>query len=181
MKMAAAVLLTAQGEPYIYQGEELGYWGTKSNGDEFVRTPVLWNTDGSGLADGSLSGKVDMNMLSSSISVESQETDASSILNVYRDFAALRNTYPALALGHMEKHPVYNDSNTEAGQIAAWYMVYEGEKMLVLHNFGETPFVLSLSDDLSRPVGLLGSAETGTGGNASQLKLGGMSSVVFEL
>ena len=181
MKMAAAVLLTAQGEPYIYQGEELGYWGTKSNGDEFVRTPVMWNADGSGLADGSLSGKVDMNMLSSSISVESQETDASSILNVYRDFAALRNTYPALALGHMEKHPVYNDSNTEAGQIAAWYMVYEGEKMLVLHNFGETPFVLSLSDDLSRPVGLLGSAETGTGGNASQLKLGGMSSVVFEL
>ena len=181
MKMAAAVLLTAQGEPYIYQGEELGYWGTKGNGDEFVRTPVLWNADGSGLADGSLSGKVDMNMLSSSISVESQETDASSILNVYRDFAALRNTYPALALGHMEKHPVYNDSNTEAGQIAAWYMVYEGEKMLVLHNFGETPFVLSLSDDLSRPVGLLGSAETGTGGNASQLKLGGMSSVVFEL
>ena len=181
MKMAAAVLLTAQGEPYIYQGEELGYWGTKSNGDEFVRTPVLWNADGSGLADGSLSGKVDMNMLSSSISVESQEADASSILNVYRDFAALRNTYPALALGHMEKHPVYNDSNTEAGQIAAWYMIYEGEKMLVLHNFGETPFVLSLSDDLSRPVGLLGSAETGTGENASQLKLGGMSSVVFEL
>ena len=181
MKMAAAVLLTAQGEPYIYQGEELGYWGTKSNGDEFVRTPVLWNADGSGLADGSLSGKVDMNMLRSSISVESQEADESSILNVYRDFAALRNTYPALALGHMEKHPVYNDSNTEAGQIAAWYMVYEGEKMLVLHNFGETPFVLSLGDDLSRPVGLLGSAETGTGENASQLKLGGMSSVVFEL
>ena len=34
MKVAAAVLLTAQGAPYIYQGEELGYWGTKSNGDE---------------------------------------------------------------------------------------------------------------------------------------------------
>ena len=26
MKVAAAVLLTAQGAPYIYQGEELGYW-----------------------------------------------------------------------------------------------------------------------------------------------------------
>lgn len=181
MKMAAAVLLTAQGEPYVYQGEELGYWGVKSNGDEYVRTPIMWNADGSGLADGSLSGKLDMNMLTSSISVESQEADESSILNVYRDFAALRNTYPALALGHMEKHPVYNESNTEAGQIAAWYMVYEGEKMLVLHNFGEEPFILTLSDDMSRPVGLLGDAETGTGENASQLKLGGMSSVVFEL
>ena len=42
MKVAAAVLLTAQGAPYIYQGEELGYWGTKSNGDEYVRTPVSY-------------------------------------------------------------------------------------------------------------------------------------------
>lgn len=181
MKMAAAVLLTAQGEPYIYQGEELGYWGTKSNGDEYVRTPIMWNADGSGLADGSLSGKVDRDMLSSSISVESQEQDASSILNVYKTFGELRNTYPALALGSMEKHPVYNDTNSEASQIAAWYMVYEGERMLVIHNFGEDDFVLTLSDDLSKPVGLLGTAKTGTGENASQLLLGGMSSVVFEL
>ena len=181
MKMAAAVLLTAQGEPYIYQGEELGYWGIKDNGDEYVRSPIMWNADGSELADGSLSGKVDRNMLSSSISVESQEQDASSILNVYRGFGKLRNSYPALALGTMEKHPVYNDGNSDAAQIAAWYMVYEGEKMLVIHNFGESSFVLTLTDDLSKPVGLLGSAETGTGVNSGQLRLGGLSSVVFEL
>ena len=120
-------------------------------------------------------------MLSSSISVEAQEQDPSSILNVYRTFSALRNTYPALAQGTMEKHPVYNDSNAEADQIAAWYMVHEGEKMLVLHNFGEQPMVLTLTDDLSRPVALLGTAEAGTGENASQLLLGSLSSVVFEL
>ncbi len=57
MKVAAAVLLTAQGAPYIYQGEELGYWGTKSNGDEYVRTPILWDKAGNELASGSLSGK----------------------------------------------------------------------------------------------------------------------------
>ena len=181
MKMAAAVLLTAQGEPYIYQGEELGYWGIKDNGDEYVRSPIMWNADGSELADGSLSGKVDRNMLSSSISVESQEQDASSILNVYRGFGKLRNSYPALALGTMEKHPVYNDGNSDAAQIAAWYMVYEGEKMLVIHNFGESSFVLTLTDDLSKPVGLLGTAETGTGVNSGQLRLDGLSSVVFEL
>lgn len=182
MKMAAAVLLTAQGEPYIYQGEELGYWGTKNNGDEYVRTPIMWNADGSGLADGSLSGKVDMNMLSSEISVESQESDEESILNVYRTFGSLRNTYPALALGLMEKHPVYNDTNADAAQIAAWYMSYEGEKMLVIHNFGEDSFVLDLpDDDLSRPVALMGTAETGTGDDAARLLLGGLSSVVFEL
>ena len=123
-----------------------------------------------------------MNMLSSEISVESQESDEESILNVYRTFGSLRNTYPALALGSMEKHPVYNDTNADAAQIAAWYMSYEGEKMLVIHNFGEDSFVLDLpDDDLSRPVALMGTAETGTGDDAARLLLGGLSSVVFEL
>ncbi len=37
MRLAGVVLLTAGGQPYIYQGEELGYWGSKSSGDEDVR------------------------------------------------------------------------------------------------------------------------------------------------
>ena len=181
MKLAGAVLLTAQGSPYIYQGEELGYWGTKANGDEYVRTPVMWDRNGSGLADGSLSGKVDMGMLTSSISVEAQQDDAGSILNVYRTFGRLRNTYPALALGTMEKHPVYNENNTGYSQIAAWYMVYEGQKMLVVHNFGEEAQVLDFTDDLSAPVALLGDAQVQSGDGSTALRLDGLSSVVFDL
>ena len=41
-KLAAAVLLTAPGEPYIYYGEELGIYGTKEKADEYVRSPMLW-------------------------------------------------------------------------------------------------------------------------------------------
>lgn len=81
MKVAAAVLLTAQGAPYIYQGEELGYWGTKSNGDEYVRTPILWDKAGNELASGSLSGKIDMQMLTAAISVEAQADDDGSLGN----------------------------------------------------------------------------------------------------
>ena len=99
------MLLTAQGAPYIYQGEELGYWGTKSNGDEYVRTPILWDKAGNELASGSLSGKIDMQMLTPAISVEAQADDDGSLLNLYRTFARLRNTYPVLAQGKMVKHP----------------------------------------------------------------------------
>ena len=35
-------MLTAPGSPYIYYGEELGIYGTKANGDEYVRSPMLW-------------------------------------------------------------------------------------------------------------------------------------------
>ena len=40
---AAALMLTTPGKPFIYQGEELGYWGTKEGGDEYVRTPIMWD------------------------------------------------------------------------------------------------------------------------------------------
>lgn len=181
LRLAAAVLLTAQGAPYIYQGEELGYWGTKGNGDEFVRTPILWDKAGSELATGSLSGKVDMQMLTPAISVEAQQAAEGSLLNVYRTFAQLRNTYPALAQGKMVRHPIYNDGNTTQKSIAAWYRELDGQRMLVLHNFGSEAQILTLSDQLDKAVGVLGEVKLQPGDTSSQLLMGACSSVVFTL
>lgn len=128
-KLAAAVLLTSPGKPYIYQGEELGYWGNKGKGDEYVRAPIKWARN-SGLASASLGGKVDHAMLSESISVEAQEQDPASILRVYRNFAQARNAWKALAQGEME--PLSSPNSA----VALWKMSYEGQTVLVAHNFG---------------------------------------------
>lgn len=181
MKVAAAVLLTAQGAPYIYQGEELGYWGTKSNGDECVRTPILWDKAGNELASGSLSGKIDMQMLTAAISVEAQADDDGSLLNLYRTFARLRNTYPVLAQGKMVKHPVYNDGNTSQQSIAAWYRELDGERMLVVHNFGQETQILTLTDQPDKAVGVSGEVKLQRGDASSKLLMGAWSSVVFAL
>ncbi len=179
MKLAGAMLLTAGGEPYIYQGEELGYWGTQSSGDEYVRTPIMWDQAGTEVADGYLDGKVDNSMLTSSISVEYQEEAESSILNVYRQFGKLRNTYPALAEGKMVEHGTYNSSNTTYSTIACWYMVADEGKALVIHNLGTNTVELDLSsDDLSKPIGLLGTAKVSADGKS--LQIGAFSSVVFD-
>ncbi len=180
MKLAGAMLLTAGGEPYIYQGEELGYWGTQDSGDEYVRTPIMWDEAGNEVADGYLDGKVDNSMLTSSISVEAQEESSSSILNVYRTFGQLRNTYPALAEGKMVEHGTYNSTNTSYSSIACWYMVADEEKALVIHNLGTNTVELDLSgDDLSSPVGLLGTAKVSSDGKS--LQIGPFSSIVFDL
>ena len=181
LRVAAAVLLTAQGEPYIYQGEELGYWGTKSNGDEYVRTPILWDRAGRELASGSLSGKVDRQMLTESISVEAQAEEENSLLNLYRTFARLRNTYPALAEGAMTKHPVYNENNADGEAVAVWYREKEGERMFVAHNFGDKALTLTLDDALGKAVGLSGEATIKRDGGSTLLTLGAYSSVVFTL
>ena len=170
MKQAAAMLLTTPGKPFIYQGEELGYWGTKAGGDEYVRTPILWDKAGKQCAKKGVNNQVDGDMLTPSISVEAQAADDASLLTVYRTWSRLRNTYPALADGTMTEAP------GNGGTLAAWYMTgAEGPRLLVLHNTGVSVKTLTLTGDTSCPVALLGSA-TLTG---NTLKLGPHSSLVF--
>jgi len=170
-KQAAAILLTASGKPFIYQGEELGYTGTNTNSqDEWRRAPMNW--DGGSLADAKLNGRYDAALKGSSYSVKTQEADANSILNVYKQFSRLRNTYPALAEGTMS---VYGDPDNA---VAAWYMTdSEGNKMLVVHNLSSSKKTFETSADMSKPVGLLGGGSI----NGKYLTLNGNSSVVFKL
>jgi glycosidase len=172
-KLAAAVLLTAGGSPYIYYGEELGLYGTQTNGDEYVRSPMLWGDN----TVTSYTDKIDKTVASSIQSVAQQQADANSLLNVYLQFTQLRNTYPALAEGTMTKHSKYNDSNTTDKYIGAWYMTKDNQKMLVVHNFSATQYTVTLTDDIDKTVGLNGSVEQ----KGQQFRLGGYTSVVFLL
>lgn len=176
-KLAAAVLLTAAGSPYIYYGEELGLYGTKTNGDEYVRSPMLWGD----ASTTDYTDKVDAGVASSVRPVTEQQTDAASLLNTYITFAQLRNTYPALAEGTMSKHPVYNDANGTYEALAAWYMTKDSEKMLVLHNFGSAELQFPLTDEVEKAVAVSGDVKQLTDGAQTQLKLGGYASVVFIL
>jgi glycosidase len=171
MKQAGAMLLSGPGKPFIYQGEELGYYGAKDNGDEYVRTPMLWDKAGKECAKKGVNNKVDGNMLTGAISVESQSADNASILNVYKTWSRLRNTYPALAEGSMSA------ANLNGSSMAAWYMTSGSQKLLVIHNVASSAKTVAVSDDMSKPVALLGTASVK--GNA--LTLGANSSVVFEL
>ena len=127
-KLAAAVLLSCSGHPYIYQGEELGYWGNKSGGDEYVRSPIRW-TRGGFLASAKL--RYDASMLTDDLSVEAELEDRNSVLNVYRDFSLARRSYPALTDGILG----YCSEASGARNIAAWYRIKDSQKMLVIHNF----------------------------------------------
>ncbi len=172
MKLAGAVLLTAGGEPYIYQGEELGYLGNKNNGDEYVRTPIMWTSDGSSYADAKLDGKIDSEMRKSSYSVEVQAADSTSVLSTYMKFGELRDRYKALAKGSFD----YCSSASSVQSVSAWYRSCEDQKVLVLHNFGTAPATLNLpNDDLTRLIVTNGSVKV----KDHKLTLGAYASAVF--
>ena len=179
MKQAAAFLLTAEGEPYIYQGEELGYWGKDHDDggeDEYVRAPIVWDNAGAA-ASKDLGGKIDMTLLQDDISVANQTKNPESLLRTYYEWTKARNSVPALAVGKMSKHGKYNENNTSDKTIAAWYMTAaDGSKALVLHNVGSTEKTISLPDDkLTDKAVSLGSVSV----SGSDVTLGANSSAVF--
>ena len=172
-KQAAAMMLTTSGKPFIYQGEELGYWGSKDQkGDVYVRTPIMWDKAGKDCAKKGVENNVDNAMLSASISVEAQSADKESLLTVYRDFSRIRNTYSALAEGTMTA------SALNSGSVASWYMTSsDGQKMLVIHNCGNAEKRLDVSDSISKPVAVLGTVKA----DHNTLIMPAHSSVVFDL
>ena len=170
MKLAGALLLTSPGKPFIYQGEELGYWGEKSRGDEFIRSPMKWTREGR-IASGAFGGKIDTGMLGPEISVEAQLEDEDSILRMYKAFARARNTCPALSHGQMA------EVTSRIDALALWTMSYGGQTVLVAHNFGNTPVQTALPEyKLTKTVVSNGeySVKDGT------LSLGPFASAVFE-
>ena len=177
-KLAAAVLLTSAGHPYIYYGEELGLYGTKDNGDEYVRSPMLWGDS----YTTNYTDKTDATVSKNVKTVADQQADTHSLLNIYFSLTRLRNTYPALAEGNMTKHSVYNESQEKDYKpIAAWYMTKDNEKLLVIHNFGGTAILLPLTDKIEKVLFVNGEAQQNTDSDSYTLKLGGYASVVFKL
>ena len=170
-KQAAAILLSGPGKPFMYQGEELGYWGTKSGGDEYVRTPIMWDKAGNQIAKKGVNNKVDGNMLKADISVEAQQANDDSILKVYQTWSRLRNTYPALAQGQMA------EAGLSGSSIAAWYMTEGSQKLLVIHNVASSEKKVTVNDPMENPIALLGTASY----SEKELTLGGNSSVIFAL
>ena len=106
-----------------------------------------------------------------SISVAVQEANAESLLNVYKTWSRLRNTYPALAEGTMTAAP------GNGGTIAAWYMTSGNQKLLVIHNTSGSEKTVTVSDNMTHALGLLGTASY----DHDKLTLGPNSSVVFKL
>ena len=174
-KLAGAVLLTSAGSPYIYYGEELGLFGTQDNGDEYVRTPMLWGDK----YTTAYTSKIDATVASTIKSVSEQQADTTSLLSLYRKFTQLRNTYPALAKGTMSQHATFNDASSTYNAIGAWYMTADAQKLLVIHNFSASDQDIPLTESYRKAVATNGTVQYKKATEGIWLKLGAYSSVVL--
>lgn len=139
-KLAATILLTLPGSPFIYYGEELGMKGYRDNSqdgqivsgygiayDEFRRTPFLW-----GEVEQMTSWFPDEMNLDTPTLLE-QKNDENSLFNTYQTMIEIRKENPALMYGN--SFVSYKD-NTSLIQGYIRHYAYEDytQTLLIVHN-----------------------------------------------
>ena len=145
LKMAAGLLLTMNGSPFVYYGEEIGMMSTGQK-DENKRLPMVWSkTDLSGMTNGPSNSDKEFEAVK--LGVDEQEQDPDSLLNFYKRALRIRNENPEIARGTVEKiNSLCNGSQ------AAITKTYEGSVVGIVYN-------ISLEEAIS--VDLTGTALEG--------------------
>ena len=139
-KMAAALLLTLPGSPYLYYGEEIGMQGKKP--DQYIREPFIWDAKAKDRSRTTwIAPRYSAD--SSVVPAVQQIKDKSSIYNHYKTFIQLRNTSKALTYGELEPVILANK------ELCAFVRATNDESVLVLHNLSQTDVTLALPDALA--------------------------------
>ena len=125
MRMAAALLLTLPGSPFLYYGEELGMLGVKP--DEHIREPFNWAMDGSDDGETTwLSPKYSHDRALDPLS--QQQNDSLSMFHHYKTLIGLRNNNPALTYGSMDPVP------GSPAALSSFLRIHEMDTLWVIHN-----------------------------------------------
>ncbi|MCU0495756.1 MAG: alpha-amylase family glycosyl hydrolase [Anaerolineae bacterium] len=98
-RIAASVLLTLPGVPFIYYGEEIGMVGEKP--DELIRTPLQWDAtpETAGFTTGTPWQAVNPDF--TTVNIAAQTDDPDSLLSLYRGLIQLRGEHSALRTGNL--------------------------------------------------------------------------------
>lgn len=133
-KLAASILLTLPGNPFIYYGEELGMLGIKP--DEKIREPYIWGdrvhqtTWQENEYNKETEGYIE------------QRYNEDSLLTHYINWIKIRKENEELRYGKYVKYIVDND------KVFSFKMNYKGKEVIVLHNLSDKDIDLKLDEKM---------------------------------
>jgi alpha-glucosidase len=152
-KVAATMLLTLRGTPFLYYGEELGlpegkipraeivdppgrkYWPIYK-GRDGCRTPMPWDaTTHAGFSTGKPWLRVNPDY--ARVNVESERRDPNSLLNFYRQVLALRRASPALQRGSYR-------ALDQSSDVFAYERATADQRLLIALNFSSRPATIDI-------------------------------------
>ncbi len=130
-RVAATMLMTAPGVPFIYYGEEVGMLGLKP--DEQIRAPMQWSSEQYGGFTTGTPWEALQPDFADGKNVAVETADAQSLLSHYRTLIRLRNEHAALRVGAI----ALVDASTPA--IYSLMRSNPGEKLLIVVNLSGEP------------------------------------------
>ncbi len=139
-RVAAGILLTLPGTPYIYYGEEIGMIGVKP--DEYIREPFIWDADKKDKQQThweSPKYSTDQTVVPLTI----QKNDPNSLFNFYKKFVNYRNGSPALTYGSIENSPL------TIQEVVSFIRQKDGERVLIIHNVSDAEVTLKMDGQLA--------------------------------
>lgn len=129
--LAAGILMTFPGTPYIYYGTEIGMMKGSQGGDLGKRTPMQWNnTSKAGFTTGTPWTSVANN--SNPYNVSYQLNDTNSLLNYYRKLISVRKKFSSLRRGEFKL------LSTSDPQVLSYIRIGTNESVLVVANFSSS-------------------------------------------
>lgn len=134
VRVAANMLFTLPGAPYIYYGEEIGMFGEKP--DPHIREPMLWSDPPDEIRSTWIEPEYSNDDTVTPVSV--QLADEESLLNHYKKMIALRNSRPALTYGELV--PVTGMDE----QLVVFLRRHEKDELFVIHNVGSDQLDVTL-------------------------------------
>jgi alpha-glucosidase len=168
-KVAATMLLTLRGTPFLYYGEELGlrqgripraeivdppgrkYWPF-DKGRDGCRTPMPWAaTLNAGFSTGRPWLRVNPDY--ARVNVESARRDPASLLNYYRQLLALRHASPALQQGAYR-------ALDQSDKVFAYERAAADQRLLIVLNFAARPATLPIDGAWRVRLSSLGRADS---------------------
>jgi alpha-amylase len=146
-RMAASILLTMPGTPYLYYGEEIGMLGEKLKTyedqfgpDAYIREPFVWDK---GTKDKLQTAweKPEFSTDKTVVPFSEQQNDQHSLFSFYRKLIRFRNESSALTYGDIEP------SGIEISEIVSFIRKYKSQEMLVLHNVSDVEVTVTLAGE----------------------------------
>lgn len=170
-KLAASILLTLPGMPFIYYGEELGMLGMKP--DEYLREPFLWGDANFQQT----SWLKPIHSTSDSVTtLEVQKNDRHSLYHHYKYWINVRKANPEMAIGELEfSKDEYNNA------LLIYTILSDKTQFYVMHNLTNDELDISMGKSPDKKFKLHAISSQSIEGRDKKITLEPYGSVLYRM
>jgi alpha-amylase len=143
VKLAASILMSLPGTPYIYQGEEIGMLGPKTDQDRGQRESFIWDYPGKDSHQSNWYPAV-YSTPQTVVPANVQIQDPNSLYHFYKKWIHFRNNQPALNQG------VIDYTAVSVKEIISFTRKHKQQNVWVVHNLADVEITLPIPETLQQ-------------------------------